>query len=267
MFFILFSRAVTREESLTDLITFRKYSIQAGEKILIKHIQPRTSIIFKRLPQAHIEARSFVNGSAVPFAGTNETLGFDSGAHAAELELTAREPGNLSFFAVTFPDDCETRIVSSHRADVIHGENSQSKVCYFNGAHPTLDYHIQVQADGNGRLESRDLGLALRGHSHNDLRQANASVIAWSGGIHEVVVAVHGGRTDGRGIFAAISGAAGQLIERSAARAPSHFHHHWHFTGLRRPRAEWRPSDGAPRAAQRGKRGPQTRARPAVRER
>jgi hypothetical protein len=70
----------------------------------------------------------------VLFSGTNQTTGFDTGAHEGAIEVTHIEKGNLSFFAVTFPDDCETRIVSNRKADFIHREKSSSKVCCFNGA-------------------------------------------------------------------------------------------------------------------------------------
>lgn len=197
IFFILspikISSLCRHEQDLKQPITFNKQTIQVGDTFCIHRIPPRTSIVFKHLPYSQIEARYLVNGTVIPLNGTNQTRGFDTGDYEGEIEVTALESGNLSFFSVTFPNDCDTRIVSSRQLDVLYSEKDSGKVCYFNGAKRVVDYEIRVDAGETGKVESPGLGINLRGSSKNHLHQVNSSLITWSGDMNKMIVSVWAG--------------------------------------------------------------------------
>jgi hypothetical protein len=260
------------DENLTGSITFRNYRANAGETICYRYLPPRTAVVFQDLPPSKLLAWSWVSGAPHTLNATNHTRGFYTGDHPGSLELTLSETGNVSLFAVTFPDDCDTMIVSTKKRDLIRERASSQKVCYFNGAAVSHDLAIELSAGISGELTSKTLGLALRGDSRADLQDVNASVITWSGEIEDVQVGVRAGAPDGRGFSQKLNASAASLIEFSEAESwvrtlRSRFGgHRWRFweadrddrgfQGMGFRGRFWRGGHRGPRSFGRGGRAP-----------
>jgi hypothetical protein len=212
------ANGVPWDVNLTEPIVFRDFKADAGDTIRFQYLPPRTAIVFQELPPSTFRAWSWQTDGAIPLNATNHTRGFDTGSHPGSLDVILSEAGNVSFFAVTFPGDCEARIVSTKKRDFVRERQSSQKVCYFNGADQKYDLAIELSSR-TGELYSKALGLALRGNSHTDLQDANASLITWSGDIDEVHVGVRAGAPDGRGFSQRLNGSDASLIEFSEAES------------------------------------------------
>jgi hypothetical protein len=230
VFFVaLVSGACVYEETLSEPITFRTYYMNASETICLRGISPNTAVLFKRVLRSSIQAQYSINGTSVALSGTNLTIGFDSGPYASSLTLTATESGKLSFFAVTFPADCDRRIVSSKKMGVYVRTGTTDKFCYFNGAHKTTSYDIQFSSKSNGRLVSSELGIDLTGIWNHRIEGVNASLITWEGEVDFVAVGVHGGWMHHHdGILRELNSTSPALIELVPQDGQQGHGHHGH---------------------------------------
>jgi hypothetical protein len=183
--------ACTHDDTLTNPITFVKRNVTSGETICLRDIPPRTSIIFKHFLQSKVEA-FFSNGTSTHPSLDSRIVGYDSGDSISSLVITPTEDGKFSYFAVTLPIDCTTRIVSSQRLGVVTQTHTNGRFCYFNGAAQKVTYDIQFSANASGVLTSPDLGIVLSGTSHRRLPDVTASIIKWEGEVNFVAIGLLG---------------------------------------------------------------------------
>jgi hypothetical protein len=57
------------------------------------------------------QASCFIKNTSVPSGGSTLAAGSDSCEFPASLEITPSRPGKSPYFSITFPDDCQMRIV------------------------------------------------------------------------------------------------------------------------------------------------------------
>jgi hypothetical protein len=215
------SDSCARREILSNPTAFAEFNVSAGVTVCFPNIPPHTSVIFKRLPPALLTARYLAGGRELSLVGDGLTAGFDAGRHSATLDVTLSHWGTLSYFAVAFPADCGTRIISSLPQDVFVHSASTEKVCYFSGGAKKLEYIVELVGARDALAESPALGLRLLGNATRWLHEMDASVLTWSGNVSSVHIAVFGGQPDGRAVIRVLS-------NENPAMLPLHSNDHQH---------------------------------------
>jgi hypothetical protein len=247
---VIGSSSCARQEILSRPVTFADFNISAGATICFPNIPPHTSLILKQMPPASITARYLSAGREISLSGNALTTGFDAGHYSATLEVTPGQWGALSYFAVTFPADCQQRIVSSLPQEVFVHSASTEKVCYFSGGGTKLEYVIELSGGEAAVAESSGLGLKLAANGTRWLHERDPSVVTWSGDVSSIHIAVFGGQPDNRAVSHVLSNRNPVMIplqtggeERLLSEREQYFQQGRQFDGQDR-RLPFRPHPG-----------------------
>jgi hypothetical protein len=120
------------------------------------------------------------------------TAGFDTGGYRANLTVRAADSGDVTYFAVPFPEECTVRIVSNRAPYTLERKNTSSRICYFNGADRDLSFKIRVQGNLSGSVTSPMIPTPLTGDSEISIPYVNPEVIELNGPIETVNIKVIG---------------------------------------------------------------------------
>jgi hypothetical protein len=136
-------------------------------------------VVFGRLPFSQFNASYSIGAAETSLVGGNITIGFDSGAAFADLDMSPTFPGTFSYFIVHYPHDCSERILSTHPTDVLTRDVSRGRTCFFSGPGRRVTYRVFVSTESIGFLQSKPLTLPLEGDSAESIASGEPSVITW----------------------------------------------------------------------------------------
>jgi hypothetical protein len=196
-----------------NTVKFREFDVHASDTIRILNLPPYTSVVFNELPKCVIDVSYFYNNSLIRKRGGRHATGFDTGNATADLVMNPQEEGSILYFAVTFPPDCDIRIVSNKVPREFQTENSTDKVCYFHGGDRDMSFRISAKTGHSGSVESEMFPHSLTGNASIELPLADPKVIVWSGEVYSASVSVGGESEKLLNIWASMTTDVPQFLE------------------------------------------------------